>query len=312
MRQPKAYLLLYLKGMAMGAADVVPGVSGGTIAFITGIYAELIRSISEIDREAWRLLTRLQFRELWKKINGNFLVVLLAGLITSFFSLARLVAYLMTHQPILVRAFFFGVIFISCLLVLREIKTLNATTLIFFFAGTAVALAFTFLSPIDTPDALLIMFVAGALAACAMMIPGISGVFVLLLIGQFQHLLTAVTEKHIFAVAVFLLGGAIGLIGYCKAFNWFIERYRNISIALLAGFMLGSLNKVWPWREVLEYVTNRQGMQVPVFDKSVVPWKYFEITGKDPRVFHTVLIMALAVLIVVIIEKIAVRLKTKI
>lgn len=298
--------------MAMGAADVVPGVSGGTVAFITGIYAEIIRSISEIDAEAFRLLTRLQFRDVWKKINGNFLIVLLAGLITSFLSLARLVAYLMTFQPILVRAFFFGVIIISCLLVLREIKTLNATTLILFFASTAVALAFTFLSPAETPDALWLMFVAGILATCAMMIPGISGVFVLLLIGQFQHLLTSVTENRLLVVAVFLFGSAVGLIGYCKTFNAFIGKYRNISIAVLAGFMLGSLNKVWPWREVLEYATNRQGIQVPVFDKSVVPWKYFEITGRDPQVFHAVLIMALAVLIVVIIEKIAVRLKTKI
>jgi putative membrane protein len=298
--------------MAMGAADVVPGVSGGTVAFITGIYAELIRSISEIDSEAFRLLTRRQFRELWKKINGNFLIVLLSGLITSFVSLARLVAYLMTQQPILVGAFFFGIILISCLLVLREIKTINATTLIFFFASTALAFAFTFLSPIETPDALWLIFMAGVLAACAMMLPGISGVLILLLIGQFQYLLSAVSEYHFLVVAIFLCGSVVGLVGYCKAFNWFIERYRNISIALLAGFMLGSLNKVWPWREVLEYVTNREGVQVPVFDKSVVPWKYFEITGKDPQVLHAVLIMALAVLIVVIIEKIAVRLKTKI
>jgi putative membrane protein len=298
--------------MAMGAADVVPGVSGGTVAFITGIYAELIRSISEIDAEAIRLLSRLQLRELWRKINGNFLIVLLSGLITSFISLARLVAYLMTHQPILVRAFFFGVIIISCLLVLREIKTFNVPTLLFFLTGALVALAFTFLSPVETPYTWWAMFIAGFLASCAMMLPGVSGVFILLLIGQFQHLITVVTEHNVFAVVVFIFGGILGLIGYCKVFNWIINRYHNVAIALLAGFMLGSLNKVWPWREVLEYVTHRQGIQVPVFDKSVVPWKYFEITGRDPQVFHAVLIMALAVLTVVIIEKIAVRLKTKI
>jgi putative membrane protein len=298
--------------MAMGAADVVPGVSGGTIAFVTGIYAELIHSISQIDGEALRLLFRLQFREFWRKINGNFLVVLLSGLFTSFISLARFVAYLMTHQPILVRAFFFGVILISCLLVLREIKTVTAPTIFFFLAGATVAAVFTFLSPAETPGTLWLMFAAGFLASCAMMLPGISGVFILLLIGQFQHLLTAVTELNFLVISVFILGSMLGFIGFCKVFNWIIQRYHNVTIALLAGFMLGSLIKVWPWREVLEYVTHRQGLQVPVFDKSVVPWKYFEITGRDPQVFHAVLIMALAVLIVVIIEKIAVRLKTKI
>jgi putative membrane protein len=298
--------------MAMGAADVVPGVSGGTVAFITGIYAELIRSIGEIDAEAMRLLSKFELRELWKKINGTFLVVLLSGLITSFISLARLVAYLMTHQPILVRAFFFGVILISCLLVLREIKTLNVATVVVFIAGAAVAIAFTLLSPMQTPALLWLMFVAGFLAACGMMLPGISGVFILLLIGQFQHLITAATEFHVLPMITFFAGGIFGLIGFCKVFSLIIERFHNVAIALLAGFMLGSLNKVWPWREVLEYVTHQQGIQVPVFDKSVVPWKYFEITGRDPQVFHAVLIMALAVFIVVLIEKIAVRLKTKI
>ncbi len=298
--------------MAMGAADVVPGVSGGTVAFITGIYAELIQSIREIDTDAWRLLKKFQLKELWEKINGNFLLVLLAGLLSSFFTLARFVAYLMTYQPILVRAFFFGVIFISSLLVLREIKNITAATVISFLAGAAVAYSFTLLSPAETPPLMILVFVGGFVAACGMMLPGISGVFILLLIGQFHYLLTAMSNYNVPVILIFAVGSIAGLISFCRCFYWLYDRFHYPTIAVLAGFMIGSLNKVWPWREVLEYVTHRQGIQVPVFDKSVVPWKYFEITGKDPQIFHAVLIMALAVFIVVLIEKIAVRLKTKI
>jgi len=311
LRNPKEYVLLFAKGIAMGAADVVPGVSGGTIAFITGIYDELLASINQVDAQAIRLLFTLRIADFWKKINGNFLVVLLLGIATSILSLARFMTYLLENHPILIWSFFFGLILISAPLVMREVKSWRGGEILSFLIGTAIAYAITVLSPAQTPNDLWFIFFAGALAICAMILPGISGAFILLLIGKYQYIITALTELNFPVIFVFIAGCVTGLLSFTRLLSWILKNYHNIAVALLAGFMLGSLNKVWPWREVLEYVTDHEGKQVPVFDKSILPWNYFEVTGKDPQIFLAILMMALGVFIVVLIEKIAARLKTK-
>lgn len=312
MRKPKDYILLYLKGIGMGAADVVPGVSGGTVAFITGIYDELLHSINSVNLEALKLLRAGNFVELWRKINGNFLACVFAGIATSLISLAKLVTYLLEHHPILIWSFFFGLILISAPLVLREIKKWNLSVVVMFFAGAGIAYAVTVLSPTQSPEAVWFVFFAGSLAICAMILPGISGAFILLLIGKYQYMVTALLNFNIPVILVFMLGCAVGLVSFAKLLSWVLDKYHSATVALLAGFMIGSLNKVWPWREVLEFVTNSKGEQVPAFDKSILPWDYLATTGKDPQVFQAILMMALGVFIVVLIEKIAVRLKTKI
>lgn len=295
----------------MGAADVVPGVSGGTVAFITGIYDELLHSIRAVDVDAFRLLLRLRFADLWKKINGNFLLTLLAGIATSLVSLAQVVIYLLNHYPILIWSFFFGLILISAPLVLREIKKWHPGTGVAFVIGISIAYAVTVLSPTQTPEALWFVFIAGMLAICAMILPGISGAFILLLIGKYQFIITALIELNIPVILVFAVGCVVGLMGFSRFLTWILEHYHHATISLLAGFMLGSLNKVWPWRHVLEYATNSKGEQVAVFDKSVLPWNYLSMTGKDPQLFQAIFMMALGVCIVVLIDKIATRLKTK-
>jgi putative membrane protein len=295
----------------MGAADVVPGVSGGTIAFITGIYDELLFSIKSIDAEAFRLLTKLKLAEFWKKINGNFLTTLTAGILTSLVSLAKIVIYLLSHHPILIWSFFFGLILISAPLVLREIKRWNTITALSFTIGIGIAYAVTVLSPTQTPEQLWFIFIAGMLAICAMILPGISGAFILLLIGKYQYMVAALIEFNILIVAVFALGCMLGLMAFSRILTWILKHYHHATVALLAGFMLGSLNKVWPWRQVMEYATNSKGEQVAVFDKSILPWNFLSETGKDPQLFQAIFMMALGVLIVVFIEKIAARLKTK-
>lgn len=296
----------------MGAAEVVPGVSGGTVAFITGIYDELVHSITSIDREAFRLLLKFKIVDFWKKINGDFLATLFAGIATSLLSLAKLIMYLLKHHPILIWSFFFGLILLSAPLLLREIKNWNLTIIITFFAGAGLAYAITLLSPTQTPEAIWFIFFVGLLAISAMIVPGISGTFILLLIGKYQYMSNALLNFNIPIILVFMAGCALGLIGLSRFLTWILDNYHSATVALLAGFMLGSLNKVWPWREALEYVTNSKGEQVPAFDKSILPWHYFATTGKDPQVFQAILMMALGVFIVVLIEKITVRLKTKI
>jgi len=305
-------LLLFFKGVGMGAADVVPGISGGTIAFITGIYEELLLSINAIDAEALRLLMRFRIGEFWQKINGNFLIVLFGGILTSLLALSRVMIYILSNHPIFIWSFFFGLILISALLVLRKITNWMLVSVLSLFLGIAIAYLITMVSPVQTPDNLFFIFLAGTLSICAMILPGLSGAFILVLLGKYQFIAGTLPDFNLPVLAVFVAGCAVGLLSFSRILTWILKNYHNATVALLAGFMLGSLNKVWPWRQVLEYVTDREGKQIPAFDKSILPWNYFELTGKDPQVFQAIMMMAVGVFIVVLIEKIAERLKTKI
>ena len=295
----------------MGAADVIPGVSGGTVAFISGIYDELLRSIKSVDGEALKLLLQFRLADFWKKINGSFLLTLFAGIVTSLLSLAKLMTHLLQTQPILIWSFFFGLILVSAPLVLREIKTWSPATIFSFVAGVVVAYYITVVTPTESPTNFFFIFFSGALAICAMILPGISGAFILLLIGKYQYMITALIEFNIPIVLVFVAGCIVGILSFSRLLSWVLERHHNIAVATLAGFMIGSLNKVWPWREVQEYATNSKGEQISVFDTSILPGRYFEVTGKDPLLLQAILMMALGVFIVILIERIATRLKLK-
>ncbi len=295
----------------MGAADVVPGVSGGTVAFITGIYEELINSIKSIDLDAFRLLGRLKIADFWKKINGSFLITLLAGIATSLISLARLMTYLLDNHPIAIWSFFFGLILVSSPLIMRDITRWNLGTVLSFIAGIVIAYLITVISPTETPTNYLFIFFCGALAICAMILPGISGAFILLLIGKYEFMITALINFDIPVIIIFMLGCFLGLLGFSHFLSWILKNYRFATLAMLAGFMIGSLNKVWPWKEVISYRLNHEGHQVPAFDKSILPWDYFTITGQDPQVFKAILCAAFGVFLVVAIEKTAAMLKTK-
>ena len=296
----------------MGVADVIPGMSGGSVAFITGIYSEMVRALRSIDREAFELVAKKRYQDFWNKINGTFLVVLFGGIITSLFTFARLVTHLQTKYPILVWSFVFGLVLISALLVLRDIKKWNIGIVAAFFCGAFVSFGITLLSPAQTPASIWFIFLTGMLSVCALLIPGLSGAFILLLLGKYQYMVNALISFNFLVIIVFLGGCVAGLIGFSRFLTYTLDNYHNATVALLTGFMLGALNKVWPWREIVEYVTNSKGEQVPAFDRSILPWNYFVITGKDPQVFQAILMMAISVFIVVLFVKIAARLKTKI
>jgi putative membrane protein len=295
----------------MGTADVIPGVSGGTVAFITGIYEELLHSIKSIDKEALQLLLRFRIADFWKKINGPFLICVLGGIVTSLVSLARLMTYLLEHHPIQIWSFFFGLILISSPLILRDIKKWNTGIVVSFIIGVVMAYMITILSPTETPTNLLFIFFCGALAICAMILPGISGAFILLLIGKYEYMITALIELNIPIIIVFVLGCFFGLLGFSRFLSWILDHYRFPTLALLAGFMIGSLNKVWPWKEVTLFRLNHAGVRVPAFDRSIWPWDYLEKTGQDPLLFNAILFAALGIFLVVAIEKTATYLKSK-
>lgn len=311
MRRPKDFLILYLKGVSMGGADVIPGVSGGTIAFITGIYEELIKSLKSIDGAAIKLFFSFRIAEGWKHINGSFLITVLAGILTSLLSLARLMTYLLENHPIAVWSFFFGLILVSSPLIMRDIRRWTFVTVLAFVLGIILAYGITVLSPTETPTNLFFIFFCGALAICAMILPGISGAFVLLLIGKYEYMINALITFDLPVMLVFATGCFLGLVGFSHVLSWVLEHYRFPTLAMLAGFMIGSLNKVWPWKEVVAYRLNHEGLRVPAFDKSVLPGRFLEVTGQDPKVFYAILFAAAGIFLVVAIEKVAAYMRTK-
>lgn len=247
-RTPKDYAMLTLKGIGMGAADVVPGVSGGTIAFIVGIYEELVNSIKGADK-ALLLLCKGRVKDFWRGINGSFLLALIAGIAISFLSFAKLITWALDTHPIPVWAFFFGLVLASTLFVVKQVNAWTWSRYLSFVIGAVIAYYITIATPAETPNDLWFIFLSGAIAICAMILPGISGSFILLLLGKYKYMMQALTDFNIPVVLVFILGAGIGIVMFSKFLSYLLKNHGDITIASLAGFMLGSLNKVWPWKE---------------------------------------------------------------
>ena len=267
----KDYALLTLKGIGMGAADVVPGISGGTIAFIVGIYEELIDSIKSINLTSLKMLCSLKFSRFWKAVNGNFLLAILSGIGLSVFSLAKLITYLLVQEPVLVWSFFFGLVLASIWFVSREVAQWNAKTVIAFAAGAVAAYAITITTPAETSNDLWFIFLCGAIAICAMILPGISGSFILVLLGKYFFIMDAVKSLRISVLLVFAGGSVIGISLFSRALSYALHRFHDITIAILSGFMLGSLNKVWPWKETIETYIDRHGVAKPLIETNILP-----------------------------------------
>ncbi|TRX48198.1 DUF368 domain-containing protein [Fulvivirga sp. M361] len=298
-------IVLFLKGVGMGSADVVPGVSGGTIALITGIYERLLESIRSVDLDALKLLFQLDLKGFWEKINGTFLITLLLGIATSILSFAKLITYLLKTHPIPVWSFFFGLIIVSAILIVRNIGKWKATTGVALIIGVAIAYLITEATPASTPESLWFIFLSGAIAICAMILPGISGSFILLIMGKYQYIFNALSEKNIVVIAVFMAGCITGLLSFARVISWLFKKYHDLTLALLSGFMIGSLNKVWPWKIPLEFRMNSHGEQVAYITDNVLPGEYYRQLSENPLVFQAILFIALGIFLVVAIEKIA-------
>lgn len=241
-------LLLGLKGMAMGAADIVPGVSGGTIAFITGIYEELITSLNNINFRAIRILRKEGLKSFWNHINGNFFIFLLAGIAISLVSLVRIVTYLLENEPVLIWSFFFGLIIASIVLIGKRVNYWRLTTIVAILVGTVVALWISSIQTIANVDANWYIFLSGAIAICAMILPGISGSFILLLMGSYHMILNGLKNLDLLVIGLFGSGCVMGLISFSRLLKYLFNKFHDQTVALLTGFMIGSLYKVWPWK----------------------------------------------------------------
>jgi putative membrane protein len=251
----KNYLTVGIKGVCMGAADVIPGVSGGTIAFITGIYDQLVGSIASINAEAFRLLLQGRFKDFWRHINGGFLLSLIAGIGVSVITLAGLMQMLLTTYPIQTWAFFFGLIVASSIFILRGISGWHLREYLMVILGVLLGATVCTLSPTQTPDGLWFIFLSGAIAICAMILPGISGSFILLILGKYQYIMGCISDlvsgtdvtRNLLILGVFAAGALVGIIGFSKLLHWLLARWNKEVLIVMAGFIIGSLVKIWPW-----------------------------------------------------------------
>ena len=274
MRSLFDYFVLLLKGMAMGAADVVPGVSGGTIAFVSGIYEELLETINSINLGALKMLKKEGVKAAWKSINGNFIVTLFLGIGISIASLAKLISYLLEAHPILIWSFFFGLVLASIVYVGKQVKNWNAGSIVSLIIGTGLAFWITVLPPMTNSNELWFIFISGMIAICAMILPGISGSFILLIMGSYQTVLGAVKDKDLLTIVVFMSGAVIGLLSFSRVLKWMFAKYHDLTIAILTGFLIGSLNKLWPWKETISIRVNSHNEVVPFMQENVLPSDY--------------------------------------
>ena len=240
-----------IKGFGMGAANVIPGVSGGTIALLTGIFTEIIDSLNAMmDPSSWKLLLQGKFREFWRYIHGTFLVSLFIGVLISIFSLAKLMVYVMAYYPVQTWAFFFGLIIASSAYMIYDIKGWKVNDVLFFVVGIVLGVVICTLSPTTTPDSLWLIFICGAIAVCTMILPGISGSFILVILGKYDFIMQSVNELNIPVLVVFGLGCVIGILGFSKFLHWLLKRFERPTMLVLVGFVLGALVKVWPWNDM--------------------------------------------------------------
>ncbi|MCG2459888.1 DUF368 domain-containing protein [Flavobacteriaceae bacterium F89] len=294
------YAIITLKGMAMGAADVVPGVSGGTIAFISGIYEELITSINNVDVSLFKTLGKDGLPAFWKKLNGSFLVALFLGIAISVLSLAKLISWLLITQPILVWSFFFGLVVASVFFVGKSIETWNWKIIGMLILGTATAYFVTVLPPSHSVESLPYLFLCGAMAICAMILPGISGAFILVLLGSYKTILDAVHERDIKIIITVGVGAIFGLLSFSKLLKWMFNHHKNMTLAVLTGFIMGSLNKIWPWKKVLETKTFADKI-ITIKESNISP---FAFEG-DNQLMFALLLAILGFSLIFVLEKIA-------
>jgi len=303
-RSLKEYVVISLKGMAMGAADVVPGVSGGTIAFISGIYEELLNSISSFNFSLINVFKNEGFKSVWIKVNGNFLVSLFVGILISVLSLAKLIESMLENHPIVIWSFFFGLVLASIIYIGKQITKWTKVSFLCLILGAILAFYITTLNPmVSANSSPWFLFLAGMIAICAMILPGISGSFILVLLGAYKPVLNALNTKDFVSIIIFLVGAILGLLSFSRILKWLFSTYKNYTLATLTGFIIGSLNKIWPWKETISWRTNSKGIEVPFNTASVSP---FSFEG-DNQLLISIFLMLIGFGLIILLEKLAIK-----
>ena len=299
--------------MAMGAADVVPGVSGGTIAFISGIYEELISSIDNINAGVFKIWKASGFKAAWKSINGTFLTALFLGIAISILSLAKLIKWLLHHKPILLWAFFFGLVLASIIYIAKQIKHWNITAIICIITTSILSYLITLAEPFASPESPLYLLFCGFIAIIAMILPGVSGAFILLILGAYQIAIDTINNLRdglfqgnmelfkdaLLNFVLLSIGAIVGLKVFSKVLNWMFKHKKNITLAILTGFMIGSLNKIWPWKKTLTTRINSEGKEVPLLEESILPNQF----SGESQLLWAITLMAIGFLAIIFLER---------
>lgn len=263
----------------MGVANIIPGVSGGTIAFLMGIYEELVESIHSFDLNLLKCLLRLDIKAAFEQVNGKFLSALLLGILTAIFSLSHVLKWLLVKQPIQIYAFFFGLIFMTVFVIVQKIRKPDFAKLAVGLVSAVVMYQFVGLVPLDTPDTWWFLFISGAIAICTMILPGISGAFILILLGKYEYIIDAISDRNFAVLIIVAFGCGFGLIAFVRFLRWVLHRHYDLTLSVLAGMVLGSLRKVWPWKMVLETIETSKGKIVPVSEMNVIPQSFSTEVG---------------------------------
>ena len=295
------YLILGTKGFCMGAANVVPGVSGGTMALILGIYEELINAIRSLNLKFLRLIALLKIREAISSVSWPFLLPVGLGVLLATLSLAKALSWLLHNYPVIVWSFFFGLILSSIFAVAKVIKEWRILTFIATGLGAIVAYFLFGLMPAATPDASWFIFLSGFLAICAMILPGVSGAYVLVLLGKFHYILEAINNKDLGTLLVLIAGALVGLLSFVRVIGWLLKRHHDLTMAILIGLMLGSLRKIWPWKETLTTFFDSHGREIPALQINALP------PSLNSEVYLAFLFIFFGFLVVFILNKIGVR-----
>lgn len=298
------WLMLYIKGMAMGAAEVVPGVSGGTIAFITGIYERLLYAIGAFTPALAKVFRDQGWRGLWVRVDGTFLSVLVTGMATSVFTLARLISFALTNYAIFVWAFFFGLIAASVYLVALEVRHWRLNPILTMIVGAIAGFMMTQIVPLELDPGPVYIFLGGAVAVCAWILPGLSGSFILLLLGLYATVIDAINSLNLLLLGSLALGCVLGLICFSHVLTWMFQRYRDETLGLLVGFMIGALAKVWPWKYTLSYQMGHAGETIPLVQEIVMPSTFQQLTGDDPQIAMVVAMGVLGLALVLVMERV--------
>tara|TARA_E500000081_G_scaffold8725_1_gene10323 strand:+ start:3777 stop:4679 length:903 start_codon:yes stop_codon:yes gene_type:complete len=258
---------LFVKGMLMGIAEIIPGVSGGTLAFITGIYTELVDSIKSVNLGSLKLLFKFQFKNFWKQINGNFLFTLFIGMISSILILSRFIIFLLDNHHFKIWGFFFGLILSSAFIIFKSINKLNTKSYVFLSLGFVVSGYISLVAPSSTPNTYFFIFISGAIAISAMILPGISGSFILVFLSKYEFILSSLNSLEINVLTVFLAGCVTGLVTFSRLLSYLFKNYYDSVVSILVGFLMGSLIKIWPFYQIIEFNQNNE----PLYTNPVLP-----------------------------------------
>lgn len=292
-------------GLLMGAAEVVPGVSGGTIAFVSGYYERLIDGISRLTPMQLFRLPKLGLRAWWTEIDGNFLALLFGAMGVSILLLARGVSYLLEHEPVLIWSFFLGLVLSSIVVVAKSLKLRQLETPLAIGVGAALGLIVTQLIPLEASISPLVLFAGGCIAVCAWILPGLSGSFILLVLGLYTSVIDAIKLLDVVTLFWVALGCVAGLMSFSRVLSYLLSRFHNLTVSVLVGFMLGSLPRIWPWKHTTSYQIKADGGQVPVVQEPVLPATYQALTGHSPDLLLALVSLIAGIGLIVILDRFA-------